>query len=212
MTEASAILVLAHRDFVKLLRDRPRIIADFSFPLIFIGILGTGLQAGFGERAGINLLDFVFTGVLAQAVWQSSAMGIISLVADREQDFSQAIFVSPISRSATSEMMPIADDCHTACASTPVKTKSRRLMPARSPKPACKPVPRMPMKMSGKEKSAMIRGRSRSSLTKSRCARTRIADASVIRSAHDLEIRVLEARGMGLDQRERRLDGTEERM
>ena len=98
MTEASAILVLAHRDFVKLLRDRPRIIADFSFPLIFIGILGTGLQAGFGERAGINLLDFVFTGVLAQAVWQSSAMGIISLVADREQDFSQAIFVSPISR------------------------------------------------------------------------------------------------------------------
>jgi len=98
MNEASAILVLAHRDFVKLLRDRQRIIADFSFPLIFIGILGTTLQAGFGDRAGINLLHFVFTGVLAQTVWQSSAMGIISLIADREQDFSQEIFVSPISR------------------------------------------------------------------------------------------------------------------
>src|SRR2546428_6044559 len=98
MREASAILVLAHRDFVKLLRDRQRIIADFSFPLIFIGILGTTLQAGFGERAGINLLHFVFTGVLAQTVWQSSAMGLISLIADREQDFSQEIFVSPISR------------------------------------------------------------------------------------------------------------------
>ena len=98
MREASGILVLAHRDFVKLLRDRQRIIADFSFPLIFIGILGTTLQAGFGERAGINLLHFVFTGVLAQTVWQSSAMGLISLIADREQDFSQEIFVSPISR------------------------------------------------------------------------------------------------------------------
>jgi ABC-2 type transport system permease protein len=98
MSEASAILVLAHRDFVKLLRDRQRIIADFSFPLIFIGILGTTLQAGFGERAGINLLHFVFTGVLGQTIWQSSAMGIISLIADREQDFSQEIFVSPISR------------------------------------------------------------------------------------------------------------------
>src|SRR3989442_7409125 len=98
MTEASAILVLAHRDFAKLFRDRQRIIADFSFPLIFIGILGTTLQAGFGERAGINLLHFVFTGVLAQTVWQSSAMGLISLIADREQDFSQEIFVSPISR------------------------------------------------------------------------------------------------------------------
>jgi ABC-2 type transport system permease protein len=98
VSEASAVLALAHRDFIKLLRDRQRVIADFSFPLIFIGILGTTLQSGFGDRAGINLLVFVFTGVLGQTVWQSSAMGIISLIADREQDFSQEIFVSPISR------------------------------------------------------------------------------------------------------------------
>ena len=99
MTEASAILALAHRDFIKLLRDRQRIVADFAFPLIFIGILGTSLQAGFsGQAGGLNLLDYVFTGVLAQTVWQSSALGLISLLADREQDFSQEIFVSPISR------------------------------------------------------------------------------------------------------------------
>ncbi len=98
MSELSAVLTLAHRDLVKLLRDRTRIVADFSFPLIFIGILGPTLQAGFGAAAGINLLYFIFTGVLAQTVWQSSALGVISLLADREQDFSQEIFVSPISR------------------------------------------------------------------------------------------------------------------
>src|SRR5437868_7969966 len=99
MSEASAVLALAHRDFIKLLRDRQRMVADFAFPLIFIGILGTSLQAGFGGQAGgVNLLDYVFTGVLAQTVWQSSALGLISLLADREQDFSQEIFVSPISR------------------------------------------------------------------------------------------------------------------
>ena len=98
MSELSGILTLAHRDFVKLLRDRTRIVADFSFPLIFIGILGPMLQAGFGDASGINLLHFVFTGVLAQTVWQSTALGVISLLADREQDFSQEIFVSPISR------------------------------------------------------------------------------------------------------------------
>jgi ABC-2 type transport system permease protein len=99
VSEASAILALAHRDFIKLLRDRQRIVADFAFPLIFIGILGTSLQAGFSAQAGgLNLLDYVFTGVLAQTVWQSSALGLISLLADREQDFSQEIFVSPISR------------------------------------------------------------------------------------------------------------------
>ncbi len=98
MSEASAILAIAHRDFVKLVRDRTRIISSFSFPLIFIFVLGTGLQAGFGEAAGINLLHFVFTGVLAQTVWMSAFQGVTSLIADREQDFSQEMFVSPISR------------------------------------------------------------------------------------------------------------------
>jgi ABC-2 type transport system permease protein len=100
VSQLSGILVIAHRDVVKLLRDRSRIVADFAFPLIFIGVLGSSLQAGFGARSGINLLTFVFTGVLAQTVWQSSALGIISLLADREQDFSQEIFVSPVSRYA----------------------------------------------------------------------------------------------------------------
>jgi ABC-2 type transport system permease protein len=98
MTEASAILVIAHRDFVKLLRDRLRIIGDFALPLMLLLILGPTLQAGFGRPGGFDITTFVFTGVLAQAVWQSTALGIISLIADREEDFSQEIFVSPISR------------------------------------------------------------------------------------------------------------------
>ncbi len=48
MTQLSGILVIAHRDVVKLLRDRSRIVADFAFPLLFIGVLGSSLQAGFG--------------------------------------------------------------------------------------------------------------------------------------------------------------------
>ena len=98
MNELSAVLTLAHRDLIKLLRDRTRILADFSFPLLFIGILGPTLQAGFGDASGVNLLHFIFTGVLAQTIWQSTAMGMIFLLMDRENDFSQEIFVSPISR------------------------------------------------------------------------------------------------------------------
>jgi len=73
-------------------------VADLVFPMIFIGVLGTSLQAGFGDVSGFDLLSFVFTGVLAQTLWQSSALGVISLIEDRENDFSQEIFVSPISR------------------------------------------------------------------------------------------------------------------
>ncbi len=98
MTELSAILAIAHRDFVKLLRDRARIVSDFAFPLLLVALLGPALQAGFGSAGGLNLQALVFTGVLAQTVWQSAALGVISLIADRDEDFSQEIFVSPISR------------------------------------------------------------------------------------------------------------------
>jgi len=98
MSELSAVAVIAHRDFVKLLRDRLRIVADFALPLTLVLLLGPMLQAGYGSPGGLNLTTFVFTGVLAQTVWQSAALGLISLIADREEDFSQEIFVSPISR------------------------------------------------------------------------------------------------------------------
>jgi ABC-2 type transport system permease protein len=94
----NAILAIAYRDFLKFLRDRARIFSTFLFPLIFIGFLGGGMQATFGGNTSYNFLAFVFTGVLAQTLFQSTAIGIISLLEDRQNDFSQEIFVSPISR------------------------------------------------------------------------------------------------------------------
>jgi ABC-2 type transport system permease protein len=98
--ELSAVAAIAHRDFVKLLRDRLRLFSELAFPAILIALLGPMLQAGFGSPGGVDYVTFVFTGVLAQTIWQSTAMGLISLIADREEDFSQEMFVSPISRYA----------------------------------------------------------------------------------------------------------------
>ncbi len=96
--EVNAFGAIAYRDFLKLLRDRARMFSSFIFPMIFIGILGTSMQANLGNTAGYNILVFTFTGVLAQTVYQSAAQGVISLIEDRENDFSQEIFVSPVSR------------------------------------------------------------------------------------------------------------------
>jgi ABC-2 type transport system permease protein len=96
----SAILVLAHRDFIKLLRDRTRLVTTLIFPFVFIGALGGSLKSNFGEAAGYDFLVLTFTGVYAQTLFQSTALGLISLIEDRENDFSQEIFVSPISRYA----------------------------------------------------------------------------------------------------------------
>lgn len=94
----NTILAIAQRDFLKLLRDRTRIIATFIFPFLFIGILGSSLQSNIGDNIGYNFMTFVFAGVLGQTFFQSTAAGIISLIEDRENDFSQEMFVSPVSR------------------------------------------------------------------------------------------------------------------
>ncbi len=98
MSEVNAIFTIAYRDFTKLVRDPARVASTFIFPILFIGILGGSLQSNLGADAGYDLLTFVFTGVLAQTLFISTAQGVVSLIEDRENDFSQEIFVSPISR------------------------------------------------------------------------------------------------------------------
>ena len=96
--ELRAILGIAFRDLTKLLRDKPRILASLIFPVVFIGALGGSLQANWGDETGYNLMVFIFTGVFGQTMFQSTASGLISLVEDRANDFSQELFVAPVSR------------------------------------------------------------------------------------------------------------------
>lgn len=96
--ELNALLTIAFRDFTKLTRDKFRLLSSLIFPLIFIGVLGKGQQSALGGALPFHLLTFTFTGVFAQTLFQSTASGISFLIQDRESDFSQEIFVSPISR------------------------------------------------------------------------------------------------------------------
>jgi len=98
MRELYAVLTLAYRDLLKLLRDPARLISSLMFPLLFILILGGSLQGSFGSGSNFDYLAYVFTGVFAQTLFQSASMGVVSLIDDRENDFSQEVFVSPISR------------------------------------------------------------------------------------------------------------------
>ena len=94
----NVIAAIAYRDLLKFLRDRTRMIGTFLFPIIMVGALGGSLQAAFGRSSDINLLAFTFTGVFAQMLFQTTAFGLISIIEDRQHDFMQEIFVSPISR------------------------------------------------------------------------------------------------------------------
>ena len=96
--EANAIITIAYRDVLKFTRDPARLIGTLILPILFVGLLGEGLQATLGSSLGYNYLTFVILGVFAQTLFQSTALGIVSLIEDRENDFTQEIFISPISR------------------------------------------------------------------------------------------------------------------
>lgn len=95
-----AILTIATRDVLRFVRDRARVVGTLIFPVIFIGILGGSLQSNLGASAGYNLLVFTFIGVFAQTLFQSTVGGLTSLIEDRESNFTQELFIAPISRYA----------------------------------------------------------------------------------------------------------------
>ena len=96
--EVSALLAIAQRDVIKLIRDRPRLAVNLAFPVLLIAGLGSLLQATVGKVTGLSTITLSFTGVLAASLFQSAAAGMISIVEDRENDFSRELFIAPVSR------------------------------------------------------------------------------------------------------------------
>jgi ABC-2 type transport system permease protein len=86
------------RGVTKLMRDRPRLAVNLAFPVLLIGGLGSILEPTVGRVTGLNAATLAFTGVLAASLFQSAAAGMISIVEDRETDFSRELFVTPVSR------------------------------------------------------------------------------------------------------------------
>jgi ABC-2 type transport system permease protein len=73
-------------------------VAAVIFPFAMIFLLGGTLQLNLGKAAGFNFIGFTFTGFLGMTLFQSTAQGLTSLMDDRQNDFAQEMFVSPVSR------------------------------------------------------------------------------------------------------------------
>ena len=96
--EAWALLAIAQRDLTRLLRDRYRLALSLAFPLFLIVGVGNVVGPLLGSAGSHIGVTFVFTGILAATLFQSAAAGIVSIVEDRETDFSRELFVAPVSR------------------------------------------------------------------------------------------------------------------
>lgn len=96
--EANAVLAIAAREFVRFIRSPASLFISLFMPVIFIGLLGGSLSQNLGGGLGFNFLQFVLLGMITVNLYQFSMAGVVSLIEDRESDFTQEFFVAPISR------------------------------------------------------------------------------------------------------------------
>jgi len=101
MTELyRGLWVVAYRDILAFVSDRFRIVASVTFPLLFLLIFGGGFSNVIGQMAGgVDIVQFMYPGIIAQAVLTTSLFAGVSIVSDREVGFLREILVAPLSRS-----------------------------------------------------------------------------------------------------------------
>ncbi|MBX5450923.1 ABC transporter permease [Thermogemmatispora sp.] len=96
----NAIVTIAAREIMRYLRDGAFLLFSVIMPILLILGLEGPLQSNFGAVAGYSLMAFAVTGMLAMTLYQYTLQGILSLLEDRENDFTQELLIAPVSRYA----------------------------------------------------------------------------------------------------------------
>jgi ABC-2 type transport system permease protein len=94
------IWVVSYRELLRFFTERARFLSSLFMPIIFLVIFGAGFNNIVGNLVpGVNFIKFVYPGIIAQTVLQSSIFSGLSIVWDREFGFLKEILVAPLGRS-----------------------------------------------------------------------------------------------------------------
>lgn len=100
-SETRAVKVIWRRDLLRFVDDPMRIVTWLVQPLLFLFVLGTGLQTLSGASThGVDLNTFIFPGILVIALVFSAMFSAASLVWDRELGFLREMMIAPVSRTS----------------------------------------------------------------------------------------------------------------
>jgi ABC-2 type transport system permease protein len=100
-SELRAIKIVWRRELIRFASDRLRIVTSLVQPLLFLFVLGSGLQrlASAGTH-GVSLKTFLFPGILCISVMFIAMFQAASIVWDREFGFLREMMVAPVRRSS----------------------------------------------------------------------------------------------------------------
>ncbi len=100
-SELRAIRIVWRRDLIRFVTDRIRMAAQLIQPLLFLFVLGSGLQQlSSAGTHGVNLKTFIYPGILCISVMFTAMFSAASIVWDREFGFLREMMVAPVRRSS----------------------------------------------------------------------------------------------------------------
>lgn len=100
-SEARAVRAVWRREVIRFAGDRAGAVAWLIQPLLFLFVLGSGLEAlAAPSTGGVDLKTLIFPGVICSAVLFSAMISAASLVWDRELGFLREMMVAPVSRTS----------------------------------------------------------------------------------------------------------------
>ncbi|MGI8428331.1 MAG: ABC transporter permease [Solirubrobacteraceae bacterium] len=100
-SELRAIRIVWRRELIRFRSDRLRIATSLVQPLLFLFVLGAGLQRlSSAGTHGVSLKTFIYPGILCIAVMFTAMFSAASIVWDREFGFLREMMVAPIRRSS----------------------------------------------------------------------------------------------------------------
>jgi len=100
-SELRAMKIVWRRELIRFMNDRMRIVTALVQPLLFLFVLGSGLErlARAGTH-GVDLKTFIYPGVLCITVMFTAMFSAASIVWDREFGFLREMMVAPVRRSS----------------------------------------------------------------------------------------------------------------
>ena len=99
--ELRAIKIVWTRELIRFRKDRLGMVTSLVQPLLFLFVLGSGLNSVTQASTGdVNLRTFIYPGILCVSVMFTAIFSAATIVWDREFGFLREMLVAPVRRSS----------------------------------------------------------------------------------------------------------------
>ncbi len=100
MSDLRPVLVICEREFIRFFRVRSRWLDALARPLLWLLLVGNGLNAIVERQGPFSYLQSIYPGIIAMTILYSGIFSAATIIWDREFGFLREMLVAPISRRA----------------------------------------------------------------------------------------------------------------